>query len=341
MSLSLYPTEDGLNWVPQVGAWAVMTLDPLDSLVRVHLDDAEARELVALLHPKKYVVYIAREGRRLLDPNPLGKPTFVVESHVELLMQGLPDTDRSACLDSGMCIPVFPETYHPTNERLPLVTSSPIANKEFPFRNAYLAPLTASLFVRSVATQTSDGLWQLSAREQASHNFWAAQDCIKRDVWAEHGEGAFESWWEHAGMGIPPSGYAHEDDDEEEGQLVTLPPHEWRDKSLPPTPYTGMSSNVQSDCESVKPPPRRRDSTTAGSVATSDSLDPDTISLRTVSAVDGVTSYLRIPQPSRKWYNFNLSPFPVPDKLKNANFDSMVDLSSNIGPIPFESDESF
>ncbi|KAF7300565.1 hypothetical protein HMN09_00941400 [Mycena chlorophos] len=294
------------NWVPQVGAWAVMTLDPLATLVHEHLDDTEARDLIALFHPRKYVVYVAREGLHYRDPNPHGSPTYITEAHVELLMQGLPCTDRDACLDSGMCIPVFPETYHPTNERPPLVTSSPNERLDFPFRNAYLAPLTASLLVRAVAKQTDNELWMLSPRQQAAHNFWASQDCMKRDVWAQHGEGVFEKWWAEAGM----ESLSDEDDEDnhsEDGQTLVVPPPSY-DKSLPPTPHSAMSTGA------------------AGSIATSVAVHP------------------KAPV-SRKWYHFaqSSSPFPIPEPLQDKPINIRPppetyepQALSVVGPIPLD-----
>ncbi|KAJ7187444.1 hypothetical protein GGX14DRAFT_409190 [Mycena pura] len=172
---SLFSGAVTISWVPRSGAWAVMTLDPLDSLVRAHLDDSLARELARALRPQKYVVYVANEVRRVYDPDP--QVPHWSEHTVELLMQGLPWTDPAACIDSAMSMPVFPATSHPEG-RDALLTSTP-----FPWENCYLAPFT-SLVVRSIATQTSEPIvHELPLSQQERHERYAAEDARRREEW--------------------------------------------------------------------------------------------------------------------------------------------------------------
>ncbi|KAF7289850.1 hypothetical protein MIND_01359400 [Mycena indigotica] len=291
--------------VLRAGAWAIMTLNPFNSLAHEHLDDIEALNMVSTLRPKQYVVYIVKE---LQNPHPQGRPRDVWEFQVELLMQGLPPTDREACLDSSMCIPIFPETYHPTNSRLPLRTSSPDPDFDFPFpfRNGYLAPLFASLIVRATVTQANEGLWMLSPREQSAHDFWAIQDCIKTETWAEHGEGIFDQWWERAGM-VSPSELGC---GQAASQIIEFTPrHAWMNKDLPPTPSSfSMSMNSASSSSSR--------SSTASPL------------LDSVSKVKANSK-----SPPRRWYDFNLSPFPAPEKLKALPPRGLI---SDLGPHPLD-----
>ncbi|KAJ7661126.1 hypothetical protein B0H17DRAFT_1337250 [Mycena rosella] len=157
-----------MHSVPRRGAWAVMAIDPLESLE--HLDDRHVPAICAGLLNKQYVVYVTERKGKLFNP------LIPYHEHtVEFLMQGLPDTVPYVCVDSTMSIPVFPATKHPLG-RAPLRPSMPL-----PWPNSYLWPfITANVRCETLV----DGgrvPYQLDIPEQLRHDAFVEEDTRRRE----------------------------------------------------------------------------------------------------------------------------------------------------------------
>ncbi|KAF7323959.1 hypothetical protein MKEN_00617400 [Mycena kentingensis (nom. inval.)] len=337
--------ERKLGAPPPVGSWAVMTLDPLASLIQLNLADPKARTRAAQLQrrAKRYVVYISGEATRL-DAEDLAHPTalYADESHVELLLQGLPPTDATYGLDAGMCIPVFPEVYHPrplsgTSRRPPLIVSPPQAQdaqlEEFPFTNAYLAPLSAALRVLSLRraqplenVDADPKFWTLSPREQAAHDFWALQDCLRRELLVS--TSTSESYGGGAVRDDEPTALASTPQTEHDtppGSILFTPGLECPgdgdldvdpEEQFATTLYTESSQKIAFPAMPLPGTPREP------TVDDSDAIPGPVIS-------------------RRPWYaNYAISPFPVPDALLERDLQrcAPVPLESFVPIVTFESD---
>ncbi|KAF7300619.1 hypothetical protein HMN09_00947100 [Mycena chlorophos] len=120
------------GFVPEAGAFALMTLDPIASLE--YLNDPEAIEAGQKLECKDYAVYVTG-ARQLLNPAAKYR-----EERIHFILPSLPADDRSQHLDASMSMPIFPATHHPTG-RAPL---RPSGSFEWPW------PSYVSAFIKTI-----------------------------------------------------------------------------------------------------------------------------------------------------------------------------------------------
>ncbi|KAF7317548.1 hypothetical protein MKEN_00841700 [Mycena kentingensis (nom. inval.)] len=118
------------QFVPQQGVFAVLTIDPVASLE--YLNDEEALEASKDLETKDYVVYVPGTSE-LRHPDVAFR-----EEDVEFVIPNPIHDVPGRGLDASMCVPIFPETRHPTG-RPPLKPSG-----TFPWPNCYLSPFASS-----------------------------------------------------------------------------------------------------------------------------------------------------------------------------------------------------
>nr|GAT49949.1 predicted protein [Mycena chlorophos] len=88
------------SFVPEAGAFALMTLDPIASLE--YLNDPEAIEAGQKLEFKDYAVYVTG-GRQLLNPAAKYR-----EERIHFILPAPPGDDLARCIDSAMSMPIFP-----------------------------------------------------------------------------------------------------------------------------------------------------------------------------------------------------------------------------------------
>ncbi|KAF7300641.1 hypothetical protein HMN09_00949500 [Mycena chlorophos] len=114
MQVNASPPRRG--FVPEAGAFALMTLDPVASLE--YLNDPEAIEAGQKLEFKDYAVYVTG-GRQLLNPAAKYR-----EERIHFILPSLPGDDLAQGIDSAMSMPIFPAVDHPAG-RAPLRPSGP------------------------------------------------------------------------------------------------------------------------------------------------------------------------------------------------------------------------
>ncbi|KAF7290653.1 hypothetical protein MIND_01305600 [Mycena indigotica] len=121
------------RYIPQIGSFAVLTVDPVACVD--YLEDPEATAACSLLTSKGYVVYMHGSGP-LLDPQAAFR-----EEQPYFVMQGVPRDIPDQFIEAGMSIPVTPQSLtiadHPSG-RQPLEISGAL----FPWLDCYLTAFT-------------------------------------------------------------------------------------------------------------------------------------------------------------------------------------------------------
>ncbi|KAJ7051323.1 hypothetical protein C8F01DRAFT_999368 [Mycena amicta] len=178
------PTD---QWIPKIGAFAVLTIDVSETLKT--LEDPVAIAAGRRLVSKNYVVYVsgvrlpfhfcyrkqthARLTRQMYQ---LLNPTIPFrEEQVHFVMEGLPLDLPEQHVDSSMSFAIAPATHHPSN-RPPLVPSI----GQFPWPNCYLS----SFLSATVRCATHHAVTRIDcafdSAEQARFGDLEAEDCAER-----------------------------------------------------------------------------------------------------------------------------------------------------------------
>ncbi|KAF7317552.1 hypothetical protein MKEN_00842100 [Mycena kentingensis (nom. inval.)] len=143
------------QFVPQQGVFAVLTIDPVASLE--YLNDVEAIEACRDLETKDYVVYVPGTSEL--------RHTDVAfrEEDVEFVIPNPIHDVPGRGLDASMCVPIFPETRHPTG-RAPL---KPLGT--FPWPNCYLSPFVSSTVRTATVLAVDPILCRLDLEAMVDH----------------------------------------------------------------------------------------------------------------------------------------------------------------------------
>ncbi|KAJ7129091.1 hypothetical protein C8R46DRAFT_1363314 [Mycena filopes] len=166
-SLSSESSEDVIYGaiLPELGAWAVLTIDPIASLSEDTQQDPEAIESCKKLVNKQYVGLIARRVGLYLPWEPYNSAL------VRLLSQGEPRSSEEL-FEPSMSLPVLPvtTTSHPS-AREPLQSSKPL-----PWSDCYLTAFRSAK-VRSRSQFSDDPVdYQVEDEEMFRHEHLLIDD---------------------------------------------------------------------------------------------------------------------------------------------------------------------
>ncbi|KAJ7187319.1 hypothetical protein C8R46DRAFT_287932 [Mycena filopes] len=141
--------------LPNVGACAVLTIDPLATLDSEVREDAEAVAACKRLVTKKYAVLVA-DRLSLYAPNAAYNPCIV-----NFLLQGEPAAFPERGIEPSMSLPMCPMTMHPhPSSREPMQASQPL-----PWNDCYITSFSFA-DVRSPTAFTEEPVMYMFERKE-------------------------------------------------------------------------------------------------------------------------------------------------------------------------------
>ncbi|KAJ7466698.1 hypothetical protein B0H11DRAFT_2047365 [Mycena galericulata] len=141
--------------LPAIGAFVVLTIDPMTSLDQETMEDVEAIAACKMLVSKQYVALVGERGGLYQPWAPYNACT------VEFLLQGEPEDSPEKCIDPSMSVPIIPMTneIHPSS-RIPLKPSNPL-----PWNDCYVSTFWG-VSVRSPSLWTEDPIDHILDEEE-------------------------------------------------------------------------------------------------------------------------------------------------------------------------------
>ncbi|KAF7311975.1 hypothetical protein MIND_00209200 [Mycena indigotica] len=163
MSPEFSMPPSAIQFVPQDGVFAVLTIDPIDSLG--HLEDQVALDAASSLTFKDYIVFVP-------GTDDLRHPDIEYRAEdVEFVLPGLPNDVPDLFITSSMSLPIAPtlDTHHPTREPLQTVG-------ELPWAGGFLSPFFSTTVRTKTVMRVDPIVCELGIRERLRHRRCGDQD---------------------------------------------------------------------------------------------------------------------------------------------------------------------
>jgi len=152
------------TYTPLCGDYIVLQMDPMMMIENMDSKDDALIDAVKALVPKKYIGYVD-----LIKDFPLPHRPWH-RCHIEFVGQGLPTNTANPFIEPSMCVPISPNTEHPSS-RSPLRPTPP-----FPFDNCYQYSTVEGTVRVLTRTLDPDSATNLSPRDVRYQHACALKD---------------------------------------------------------------------------------------------------------------------------------------------------------------------